>query len=372
MTIKTFSLSFFFHCHCHFISDLENSLEQIKDDHTSIIAGDLNIDIIQFHVGDVLEYITTLMSAKYLPYIVLPTRITHHSTTCIDHIFVRNNPRHGYQDILGGVFYCEITDHLPNFVTLKSDDAISSTDRPMVRLFGENNGQKFIQSMLSINWNELYSDREDWYQLFIHRLKQIFEQSFPWVRLSRKRMKDKPWITSGLKKSIKKKNCLYKIMIQNRTTYNAEKYTRYKNILTSCLKTAELDYYSAIFENSRSSTFNLWKILGPVINPKKVHKQTMINKLLLNGKAVTDNGDIAEVMNQCFCEIGSKLKSKIPSKGNDYIKYLPPAVVNSFFLTPLCEEDVTREIKKYESKKSHGTWWNQHKDIAIMPWYICI
>ena len=54
----------------HFISDLENSLEQIKDDHTSIIAGDLNIDIIQFHVEDVLKYITTLMSAKYLPYIV--------------------------------------------------------------------------------------------------------------------------------------------------------------------------------------------------------------------------------------------------------------------------------------------------------------
>ena len=60
----------------------------------------------------------------------------------------------------------------------------------------------------------------------------------------------------------------------------------------------------------------------------------MINKLLLDGKAVTDNGDIAEVMNQYFCEIGSKLKSKIPSKGNDYIKYLPPAVVNSFFFTP--------------------------------------
>ena len=45
-------------------------------------------------------------------------------------------------------------------------------------------------------------------------------------------------------------------MIQNPTTYNVEKYTRYKNILSSCLKTAELDYYSAIFENSRLTTFN--------------------------------------------------------------------------------------------------------------------
>ena len=60
-------------------------------------------------------------------------------------------------------------------------------------------------------------------------------------------MKDKPWITSGLKKSVKKKNYLYMIMIKTSTTYDVEKYTSYKNILTSCLKTAELDYYCGIF-----------------------------------------------------------------------------------------------------------------------------
>ena len=62
---------------------------------------------------------------------------------------------------------------------------------------------------------------------------------------------------------------------------------------------------------------------SPVINPKKVHKHIVINKPLLDGKEVTGNGDFAS-------EIGSKLKSKIPNKGNDKFKYLPPAVVNSF------------------------------------------
>ena len=47
------------------------------------------------------------MIAKYLTYIVLRTRITCHSTTYIDHIFVRNKQRHGYQDIhiLGGILF---------------------------------------------------------------------------------------------------------------------------------------------------------------------------------------------------------------------------------------------------------------------------
>ena len=43
-------------------------------------------------------------------------------------------------------FNCEIMDHLPNCASLKSDDAISSTDRPMVRLFGEK------------KWPEVYSE----------------------------------------------------------------------------------------------------------------------------------------------------------------------------------------------------------------------
>ena len=36
-----------------------------------------------------------------------------------------------------------------------------------------------------------------------------YNKSFPFERLSRKRAKDKPWITSGLKQSIKQKHTLY-------------------------------------------------------------------------------------------------------------------------------------------------------------------
>ena len=161
-----------------------------------------------------------------------------------------------------------------------------------------------------------------------------------------------------MKNSIKKENYLHKIMIQNRTTYNVEKYTRYKNILTSCLQTAELDYCSAIFENSMTSTFKLWKSLGR----KKVRWHTVVNKLL--------SGDIAQVINQY-----SELKSKIPNKGNDFIQYLPPphptqhththTPCNCKFIFPYSIMWGRRWPTR--TKKSHGTWWNQHKDIAVMP-----
>ena len=61
-------------------------------------------------------------------------------------------------------------------------------------------------------------------RLCLFLIKKIciaYNKSFPFKRLSRKRAKDKPWITSGLKQSIKQKHALYqKCKFENRVTKN--------------------------------------------------------------------------------------------------------------------------------------------------------
>ena len=73
----------------HFVSALECVLH-INETRATVLAGDMNIDSIKFSNEDVMSYMSTLMSFKYLPYITLPSRITQLSTTCIDHIFMQN------------------------------------------------------------------------------------------------------------------------------------------------------------------------------------------------------------------------------------------------------------------------------------------
>ena len=88
------------------------------------------------------------MSYGYLPYVTLPPRITDFSTTCIDHIFIRdtnNSQRH--EEVACGIFYCDITDHLPCFVTLKRQSNFV-LDRPLTRLFGERNTSKLCARMI--------------------------------------------------------------------------------------------------------------------------------------------------------------------------------------------------------------------------------
>ena len=65
------------------------------------------------------------------------------------------------------------------------------------------------------DWGSLYLPETDWYTAFISTVERIYEMSIPLVRMSRSRIKDKHWITKGLKKSIRNNNRLYRLSIRN-------------------------------------------------------------------------------------------------------------------------------------------------------------
>jgi hypothetical protein len=102
--------------------------------------------------------------------------------------------------------------------------------------------------------------------------------------LSQQRAKDKKWITTGLKISIRHKNRLYKKYITNPTDSNKLKYIVYKNKLTSCIRTAEADFYIKKITSEKANLTNLWKIFGGIINPSKVKFRKSITELISHGK----------------------------------------------------------------------------------------
>ena len=218
----------------HFINDLETAIGKLKDNVTVILAADINIDIIKFENEQTMAYLTTLLSNRFLPFIglnifyftireqpygyinssclrestlpfiTLPTRITDFSATCIDHIFVKpgGDVKQDISEIYSGNFYCDISDHLPCFLSLKGKNCSLKYTRPKTRIFGDRKCRKFVNMMESENWDDMFTQDTDWYTKFIQIVREKFENSFPLVQVSRKRMKDKPWITKGLKISI--------------------------------------------------------------------------------------------------------------------------------------------------------------------------
>ena len=184
------------------------------------------------------------------------------------------------------------------------------------------------------NWQRIYETDADWFFNFISTITDKFKRCFPLVNVSRRRLRDKPWVTKGIKNSIKKSHRLYRSSIGNSSQENITKYKMYKIVLRKGLKFAEEPYYHQLYDDTKQSTYNLWKCLGPVFNPAKTRKQTSINKIFHQDKYITDIHDIADIMKTYFCEISKKLRKIWQSRAmhTDNIFQIESKV--RFYLTP--------------------------------------
>ena len=147
-----------------------------------------------------------------IPCITLPTRITDHSATLIDHIFIKCPKKLIQNKCSSGNLITDLSDHLPNF-TFFDLQLQTSKERPFTRLFTQSKIEKFHESLASepplINSTEL-TDSNYAYDTFNSNYLQLFDKYFPYVRQSKKSFKVKPYITRGFKVSFKTRNKLYK------------------------------------------------------------------------------------------------------------------------------------------------------------------
>ena len=93
----------------------------------------MNIDLIKFTLEDNYQYVFTIMSYGYLPYMTLPTRITDFSATCVDHILISDTSkyRERHAEMLSDILFCDTLDHPPCFVTSTCSN-FGQDERPIV------------------------------------------------------------------------------------------------------------------------------------------------------------------------------------------------------------------------------------------------
>ena len=158
------------------------------------------------------------------------------------------------EEINAGNIYSDITDHLPNFAIIKQNTRKTQTNsRPMVRIFGQNNEEKFKQKLHKANWEPVYATQNEDTALnnFFNIYNKAFNESFPIKMLSRKRAKDKKWMTTGLRRAIHTKNQLYKKYLNKPNKENREKHRIHRNKLNKCLRMAEENHYQELLENEK-------------------------------------------------------------------------------------------------------------------------
>ena len=99
----------------HFNSALNGTIKNIKENTLAITLGDININLMNEVNDNNSTYLNNYVANNFIPCITIPTRITDHSTTIIDHIFVKIPPKLIQIKCSSGNLITDISDHLPNF-----------------------------------------------------------------------------------------------------------------------------------------------------------------------------------------------------------------------------------------------------------------
>ena len=153
--------------------------------------------------------------------------MTEKSATLIDNNFV-NNPSFKH---LSGNITTSISDHLPRFITLENFKG-SNLKRERVSItyrdFRYFNIDSFKRALKEINWNFATenNDIDLNFETFFRLFNKTLDRNAPVKKSTKKeeKIKSKPWITKGIKKSISIRDKLCKEMVKE------------KNVLTKVLK----------------------------------------------------------------------------------------------------------------------------------------
>ena len=151
------------------------------------------------------EFVDVSYANVFVPLIVRPTRLTSYSASLIDNIFAN--------------YFCNnivsVSDDLPIFAIHYEQGLNNDGRKSFVSLRDKNtaNIKKFHELLQSTDWTNIYNvtNVNTAYSCFLKKYSKIFYTCFPIkkIKASKYALK-KPWLSTGLLKSIKRK----KIIVQ--------------------------------------------------------------------------------------------------------------------------------------------------------------
>ena len=156
----------------------------------------------------------------------------------------------------------------------------------------------------------------------------ILNKHVPLKYLTKKqiKIKKKPWLTTGIQKSIKKRRTLFmKIKNMKYKNQNTDeifnKYKQRRSMINTLKRRSKRDYYfKKYFETNANNSKSTWKGINKLLNDKKNEHKTIF---LQNKDGITnDQRKVANKFNEYFINVAGNLSAKIKNKNNKYQDYL--------------------------------------------------
>ena len=287
-------------------------LSKIKSERKYVSClGDYNISLLNYYThGPTQEFADLMYSHSLFPCITKPTRVTAKSASLIDNIFCKSdlNDNNGFT----GILYTDISDHFPIFHIDSSCATKTTCSYFKTRSFSQQNIEQFSSNLRNRNWSDLlsYNDPNFAYNVFSNSITELFDTCFPLRTVKRGYKTRKPWLSEGLKRSIRRKNKLYHRKQKSKKAEDELLYKQYRNKLSRLLHISEQQHYDDLLKENKNNLKMSWRIMKDIISKNKT--SSSCSRFYINDVVTITNDKkvIAEKFNSFFINVGPNLAKK--------------------------------------------------------------
>ena len=164
---------------------------------------------------------------------------------------------------------------------------------------------------------------------------------------------NKPWVSKRIANSIRKSKQLFKKSLMDLAHH--DQYQKYLKCLNKIKRAVKLDYYQQKCKDYKQNTKRLWELIKK-INKKTVDKSTLIPKIKKDNILYHSGKDVSNILAKHVATLGKTYAEKIDKPQTPLKEYLNkiPKNKNSMYLSPNCENEISKLIAQLPNKKSHG------------------
>ena len=167
----------------------------------------------------------------------------------------------------------------------------------------------------------------------------------------------KPWIATGIRNSMKRRDKIYKKYIKVKNDESKSEYeNQYKvlrNQIVKLSRDSKNKHFQKYFFHNADNIINTWKGINQIININSKRNKNP-SSLIVNNKLISDPIEVANSFNEYLSTVAEKLRSNFYDIGCDFAKYLPNMNEYNFFITPTDSIEVIDIINDLKSNKATG------------------
>ena len=332
---------------CNYLSNI--AVKNIE----TVVCGDFNVDLFNVDThAPTAEFVHKLLSLSFTPIITKPTRVTGHSATLIDNIFVNYS-----SDYKAGIMTNDISDHFPIFIIKKTfftSSSKSNATQITYRIINEQTLLQLREVLLEIDFSFVAEEQNNnvAFELFSASIYNAFNVSCPLkTKTVSPRKLRKPWITDEILSCIRLRNAYSVLAKTNR--FPIQLYNQYRNNVTGKIRAAKRQYYSHKFRILKNNVKATWKLINSILRPCSTSQSKLaIKKVISNNTVYTEEQDIAEQFNDHFVSVGRKVQENIVPNNIDPMLFMKGSYPNSFYYSNVCANDVHNIIQGFKNKPS--------------------